>query len=158
MALTVAGVGFTTGFSQERDLRMAAGERAELAGYQFQFVGTEPRRGPNYLAERGTVLISRDGEPVAELHPEKRRYHARGDQLMTEAAIDANLWRDLYVALGEPLGEGAWAVRLHYKPFVRWIWLGAIWMAVGGGLAAADKRYRLGNRNPRAADTAVAAQ
>lgn len=156
VAATVAGIGITTVYSVERDLRMAPGQRAEVAGYQFQFTGTEPRRGPNYAAERGTVLVTRDDEPVAELHPEKRRYHARGEQLMTEAAIDANLWRDLYVALGEPLGGGAWAVRLHYKPGVRWIWLGALLMAAGGGLAAADKRYRLGRRQLRAAEPAAA--
>jgi cytochrome c-type biogenesis protein CcmF len=94
----------------------------------------------------------RDGDALAQLHPEKRRYNARRDQVMTEASIEAGLFRDLYVALGEPLANGAWAVRIHYKPFVRWIWLGGLLMALGGGLAAADKRYRAQRENASVPD------
>jgi len=146
LALSVAGVGLTSVYTEERDLRVAPGQQVQVAGYDFRFAGTEAARGPNYMAERGIVLVGRNGRALAELHPEKRRYNARRDQVMTEAAIDAGFSRDIYVALGEPLGEGAWALRIHYKPFVRWIWLGGLLMAAGGAVAAADKRYRLARR------------
>jgi cytochrome c-type biogenesis protein CcmF len=163
MAVTTLGIGLTTIYSEEHDVRMVPGSSDVVAGYEYRFEGTEPVRGPNYVGERGTVVVSHGDRVIATLHPEKRRYLARADQVMTEAAIDATLFRDLYVALGEPLdgpGEssGAWAVRLHYKPFVRWIWFGAIFMAIGGGLATADKRYRAAQRARDAvADNAVAA-
>ena len=153
-AVAVVGVGLTSAYTQERDLRMAIGEQVQFAGYDFLFSGTEPVRGPNYIAERGLISVSRDGKAIAELHPEKRRYNARRDQMMTEASIDAGLFRDIYVALGEPLENGAWAVRLHLKPFVRWIWFGGLLMGVGGALAAADKRYRL-RRNTQIASEAI---
>ena len=98
--------------------------------------------GPNYQGQRGTFSLWQGEKLIAELHPEKRRYHARSSQVMTEAAIDAGLMRDVYIALGEPVGKDAWAVRIHVEPFVRWIWLGAILMAIGGLLAICDKRYR----------------
>ncbi len=151
-AVTVVGVGLTTVYTQERDVRMAVGERVQVAGYEFKFDGTTAVRGPNYTAERGLISVMRDGDALAQLHPEKRRYNARRDQVMTEASIEAGLFRDLYVALGEPLANGAWAVRIHYKPFVRWIWLGGLLMALGGGLAAADKRYRAQRENASVPD------
>ena len=86
--------------------------------------------GPNYLAEQAVFEVTRDGQIIAGLVPEKRRYFASG-QIMTEAAIDASLWRDLYIALGEPIGEDAWAVRLQYKPMVRWLWLGSLMIGLG---------------------------
>jgi cytochrome c-type biogenesis protein CcmF len=122
---------------------MAPGDQAELAGYRFQFQGARSVKGANFSAEEGLMIITEQGKLIATLHPQKRSYAAQRGQMMTEAAIDNGLFRDLYVALGEPLAEGAWAVRLHYKPFVRWIWLGAILMSLGGALAATDKRYRL---------------
>jgi cytochrome c-type biogenesis protein CcmF len=145
-AVSVTGVGLTSAYTEERDLRLAIGEHTQLAGYDFLFAGTESARGPNYVAERGLIVVARDGKPLAELHPEKRRYNARRDQMMTEAAIDVGLFRDIYVALGEPLENGAWAVRLHYKPFVRWIWLGGLLMALGGAVTVSDGRYRLQRR------------
>ena len=98
-------------------------------------------RGPNYLADEATIKVSKDGRYLRHMTPQKRRYLAGGN-VMTEVALDPGLFRDLYVAMGEPLEDGAWAMRVHIKPFVRWIWLGAIFMAIGGGLAVADKRYR----------------
>ena len=100
-------------------------------------------KGPNYIADRGhfSVSDSQSGKQIAMLHPEKRIYLAK-NMPMTEAAIDPGLFRDLYVALGEPLEDGAWAVRIQIKPFVRWIWLGALLMAFGGILAILEKRYR----------------
>ena len=111
---------------------------------------------PNYVAARGTFRVTKDGREVTELFPEKRRYTAQGAQ-MTEAAIDPGFLRDLYVSLGEPLGDGAWTVRLYYKPFVDWIWGGCLLMALGGVLAITDRRYRPGlRREPAPGQTAAA--
>ena len=148
----IAGVTWTTGAGIERDVRLAPGEDAALAGYVFRFEGVSPHLGPNYQATRGAVHVSRGGEPVAVLHPEKRTYISQAEP-MTEAAIQPGFTRDLYVALGEPAGaDGAWTMRLQYKPLVRWIWLGPLMMAIGGLLAASDRRYR---RAPRPAPAAV---
>src|SRR5690606_16530048 len=123
-----------------------------LGGYRFVFEGTVGHVGPNYTAERGQVSVWRGDRPAAVLHPEKRVYHVQ-QAPMTEAGIQAGLTRDLFIALGEPLGGGAWAVRVHIKPFVRWIWIGALMMALGGLVAAADRRYRRAPRHPAAART-----
>jgi len=139
----IIGVTFTNAYSVERDLRMARGETREIAGYAFSFHGVGAHRGPNYQAMRGEFRV-RDGRRVITLRPEKRTYLVQKNP-MTEAAINAGLTRDLYVALGEPLGrggDGAWSVRIYYKPFIRWIWMGALLMALGGLLAASDARYR----------------
>ena len=140
-AAALAGVCFVSLLEEERVVRLAPGESAEVAGYEFRFDGVRDVAGPNYRALRARIEVTRGERPVAWLAPEKRTY-ASQPQPMTEAAIDPGFTRDLYAALGEPLGGGAWSVRLHYKPFVRWIWLGALLMAVGGSLAAADRRYR----------------
>ncbi|MFC7301145.1 heme lyase CcmF/NrfE family subunit [Cognatiluteimonas weifangensis] len=154
MTLAHAGVGvflvgalLTEGLSVQRELALAPGQSVTLAGHDFRFDGVQRRPGPNYIADHGTVQVLREGRAVNTLHPEKRSY-AAGGQIMTEAAIDAGFLRDLYVALGEPLGDGAWAVRVHVKPFVRWIWLGAALMALGGLVAATDRRFR--RREPAA--------
>ena len=141
-AACVIGVCLTSQYSQEQDLRMAPGDSLELAGYRFQFQGVRNITGPNFIGSEGIITVSRENTVLTTLYPQKRRYNAQQGQIMTEAAIDNGLWRDLYVALGEPLGSGAWAVRVHYKPFVRWMWLGALLMGFGAALAAVDKRYR----------------
>ena len=140
-AATLAGVCFVSVLEVEEIVRMAPGDSVTVAGYEFRFHGVRDVTGPNYRAQQAEIEVTRNGRPVSRLEPEKRTY-ASQSQPMTEAAIDPGLTRDLYVALGEPLGDGAWSVRLHYKPFVRWIWFGAVLMAVGGLLAAADRRYR----------------
>ena len=140
-AATLAGVCLVSVLEVEEVVRLAPGESTTVAGHEFHFVGVRDVAGPNYLAQRAEIAVTRNGRPVSLLEPEKRTY-ASQLQPMTEAAIDPGITRDLYAALGEPLGGGAWSVRLHYKPFVRWIWLGAILMACGGLLAAADRRYR----------------
>ncbi|MDF3936773.1 heme lyase CcmF/NrfE family subunit [Pseudomonas citronellolis] len=142
IAVCAIGVVLTSQFSAQRDLRMAPGETVELAGYQFAFEGTKHFEGPNFTSDKGTIRVTRDGNEVAVLHPEKRLYSVQRS-MMTEAGIHGSLTRDLYVALGEPLDNGAWAVRLHIKPFVRFIWLGGLLTALGGVLAALDRRYRL---------------
>ena len=145
LAVAVLGVALTTIYSVEKDLRMSPGGSHTVAGYDFRFDGVRLAQGPNYRAFEGILFVSQNGQPVAELHPQKRNYFSGGNT-MTEAAIDTGLFRDLYVALGEPLDKsnpnGDWAVRLQYKAFVVWIWLGALLMAIGGGIAVADKRYR----------------
>ena len=139
----IIGVTYTNAYSIEKDVRMSAGERFSVGGYEFRFNGVADARGPNYDALRGEFVVTRNQRRVVTLHPEKRTYRVQQNP-MTEAAIDPGFTRDLYVALGEPLagGNGAWAVRIYYKPFIRWIWLGALVMALGGLLAATDKRYR----------------
>ena len=140
-ACAIIGVCIVSQYTEQKDLRMEPGDQVTLAGYEFVFAGVSPVEGPNYRGDQGVIVVSDAGKVINTLRPEKRLYHA-GKQSMTEADIDAGLWRDLYVAIGEPLGGGAWAVRVHYKPFVRWIWLGAILMGLGGTLAASDRRYR----------------
>ena len=142
LAVATIGVGLVSAYGIERDIRMEPGVAVDVGGYQFEWLGSGPLRGPNYVSEQGRVRVSRNAREMTVLLPEKRRYLAQGEQLMTEAAIDPGLWRDLYVAMGEPLGDDAWAVRVQVKPFVRWIWGGALLMALGGVLAAADRRYR----------------
>ena len=140
-AAVVMGAVVVTQLSQEHDLRMAVGDSESLGGYRFQLTDLRKANGPNYAADQAVFFVSYEGEEVATLLPEKRRYFASG-QIMTEAAIDATTWRDLYVALGEPIGEDAWAVRLHYKPMVRWLWVGALLIGLGAMVTVIDRRYR----------------
>jgi cytochrome c-type biogenesis protein CcmF len=142
VAFFIIGVTFVTQFDVEQDIRMSPGQTVELGGYSFRFDGVKVVQGPNYRADRGTIHLSRDGADVAVLHPEKRTYLVQ-TKPMTEAGIDPGFMRDIYVSLGESLGGGDWSLRLYYKPFVRWIWLGGILIALGGLLAASDKRYRM---------------
>ena len=139
----IIGVTLTSLYNQEKDLRMAPGDIYSVAGYEFTFHGVRDFNVDNYVATRGGFTVrSESGDFKVDLFPEKRTYPVQ-TMPMTEAAIDAGLARDLFIALGEPLDkEGAWAVRIYYKPFIRWIWLGAIIMAVGGLFAASDRRYR----------------
>ena len=151
IAVFVIGATMVTAYETETFVLMRAGDTANASGYTFRFDGTRGVEGPNYTAVFGQLAVTRAGRPVAVLRPEKRRYHASG-QTMTEAAVDKGAFRDLYVALGDPTENGAWTVRLHYKPFVRWIWAGWVLMALGGLLAVTDRRYRLaGRRTPSVA-------
>ena len=142
LAVTVVGITLTSIYSVEKDVRLTPGDTYALGPYSFAFEGVTQYRGPNYLASQGTIVASKGGRVVATLYPSKRVYTTQG-MPMTEAGIDAGLFRDLFVALGDELDGGAWAVRLYHKPFVRWIWLGALIMALGGVLAATDRRYRV---------------
>jgi len=141
MGVFVIGVTLSSAFSVERDLHMRAGDSVEMNGYVFTLDSVTPVNGPNYRADRGQVTVTLDGEKVAQLSPEKRTYFVQ-TMPMTEASIDASLFRDLYVALAEQREEGGWAMRVYHKPFQRWIWLGPLLMALGGLLAAVDRRYR----------------
>ncbi len=143
VAVFIVGVTFTESMSLQKDLRMEQGDTISLGGYAFTFEGASSHQGPNYIAYEGAVsIIDPDGESIAVLTPQKRVYQVRG-MPMTEAGIDAGLFRDLFVALAEQLENGAWSLRIYYKPFIRWIWLGCILMALGGFIAVMDKRYRL---------------
>jgi cytochrome c-type biogenesis protein CcmF len=141
LVIAVIGIAATSISSIEQDLRMAPGDEVQVGDYAMRLTGVGDVEGPNYTAERGEVVVTRDGQFVARLFPEKRRYHA-SQMVMTEAAIDAGLSRDLYVALGEPLGDGAWSVRMQVKPLVRWIWLGGVMIALSGLVSLLDLRYR----------------
>lgn len=141
-AACIVGIVVVSQFAAEHDLKMSPGDTHQVAGYDFRFIEVVPVQGPNYQADEARFEVTRDGRFVARLAPQKRRYLASG-QVMTEAAIDPGLMRDIYVAMGEPIGEsGDWAMRLHYKPMVRWMWLGAIFMALGGFATVLDRRYR----------------
>jgi len=139
-AVSVLGIAITATQSVEEDVRMAPNEVTMLGSEEVRFLGVREVQGPNYVAQQGVFLVT-DGSHTFELRPEKRRYLAGGN-IMTEAGINAGLFADTYISLGESLGGGAWAVRLHYKPMVRWIWLGALMFAFGGMLAVMDGRYR----------------
>ena len=143
VAVFIVGVTLVNGYQSEADVKMSTRDYTTLAGHEFRFGGTQEIRGPNYVAARGTIEVRRDGQPVATLHPEKRVYTAQ-NMPMTEAAINRGVTRDLYVAMGEELSPGTWIVRIWYKPFVNWIWMGCVIMALGGLLAASDRRYRAG--------------
>jgi len=139
-AMTLLGVALTSQFSVEKDLRMSPGDTLILGDMEFRFDGVTMVHGPNYVAQQGTFIVT-DGDSRLILKPEKRRYAVSGN-VLTEAAIDPGFLRDVYVSLGEELDGGDWAVRLQIKPFVRWIWLGALFMALGGVIAVTDARYR----------------
>ena len=142
IAVFIVGISLTSLYSSEKDVRLAPGERFQLGGYEFIFNHVKRTEGPNYVAHEGNLFVNKDDERVAELTPQKRFYRAQSNP-MTEAAIDAGVTRDLFVALGEKLeNDNAWSVRLYHKPFIRWIWMGSLLMAIGGLLAACDKRYR----------------
>ena len=141
VAMTVWGIAFSQNYSVERDVRMSVGDTVQIADYDFTFKGISDANGPNYIGGKAQIDITRHGQPEATLFAEKRLYTV-SKMPMTEAAIDWGFTRDLYVALGEKLDNNAWALRLYYKPFIRWIWLGGLFMALGGLLCMFDRRYR----------------
>ncbi|HDR1333540.1 TPA: heme lyase CcmF/NrfE family subunit [Pasteurella multocida] len=143
VAMSVWGIAFSQNYSIERDVRMNVGDSVQIADYQFTFQGITEANGPNYLGGKAQVDIRRNGQVEAILFAEKRFYTV-SKMTMTEAAIDWGFTRDIYVALGENLGQDAWALRLYYKPFIRWIWFGGVFMALGGLLCMFDRRYRFG--------------
>ncbi|HUX63390.1 heme lyase CcmF/NrfE family subunit [Sulfuricella sp.] len=149
VAVAVIGVTMVSAYETERNVRMNVGDTVTLKGYTFLFKGAQDMDGPNYKAARGTLEVSRDGKPVTTLYPEKRTYTASG-MPFTESAIDYGFTRDLYTAMGESLDGGAWSVRLFHKPFVVWIWIGAVLMALGGAMSITDRRYRTSRKQGRA--------
>ena len=150
IGIFIFGVVFTSAFSDQKEAAVKTGQAVELAGYTFVLAGISNVQGPNYDAVRADVAVTRHGRAVTHLYPEKRVYTVQRNP-MTEAGIQSTLFRDLYVALGEAIGPDEWGLRVYYRPFVQWIWLGALLMSVGGVLGATDKRYRLQQRQAKAA-------
>jgi cytochrome c-type biogenesis protein CcmF len=142
LAVFVIGVTMVKGYESEQDIRVDLGQTLKIDGLDFRFDGAKAEMGPNYESMKGTFYISKNGKEVITLYPEKRFYPVQGS-VMTEASIAPGVIRDLYISLGEQLEGGAWSVRIYIKPFVQWIWAGAILMALGGILALIDKRYRI---------------
>ena len=142
VAMTVFGIAMSHNFSIEKDVRMREGDSVQILDYNFTFKGLKITDGANYQGGTADIEITRNGKLEATLHAEKRFYNV-SKMGMTEAAIDWGFTRDLYAALGEQLDDGSWGLRLYYKPFIRWIWLGGLFMALGGLLCMLDKRYRI---------------
>ena len=144
IAICVVGITMVKGYETEKDVRMTIGDTVEVGGYTLRLTGISQKTGPNYTADMGEVELIKNQQVLTTLHPEKRNYFS-STMPMTEAAIDSGLTRDVYVSLGEKLdstGQPAWAVRVYHKPFVPWIWVGCLFMALGGAMAVLDKRYR----------------
>lgn len=140
VAITVIGIAVSTGYGVQNDVRMVPGEKIILSGYAIKFLGESALQGPNYKGTQAHFSIEKNDKEIAIIHPEKRIY-AIGKMVMTDSAIDVNPIRDIYIALGEPLDKEAWSVRIYYKPFIRWIWMGGFFILLGGLLALVDKRY-----------------
>jgi cytochrome c-type biogenesis protein CcmF len=141
VGLFAIGVTVTQSYRIEKDVALKPGESVELKGYKFDFRSTREVEGPNYTAIESEMVVTREGREVATLHPQKRVYRVQ-TMPMTESGIEVDWNRDLFVAMGDDLGAGAWSVRVQYKPMVRFIWLGALVMALGGLIAISDRRYR----------------
>ncbi len=141
-AISIIGITLVSYYELERDIRMDVGETVSLGGYDFTFTDVKRADGPNYNADAGVFDVYKNGEKVVRLEPEKRLYTVQR-MPMTEAAIHSTITRDVFIAMGEPLDNGAWAIRIYIKPFVIWLWAGAVVMALGGVLSISDKRYRI---------------
>ncbi|NAZ69565.1 heme lyase CcmF/NrfE family subunit [Vibrio toranzoniae] len=142
LAVTVIGIAMVQNYSIERDVRLAPGESYQLEEYSFLFTGVRDKDGPNYDGYIADFEITKEGKYINTLHAEKR-FYTTAKSMMTEAAIDRGVTRDLYIAMGERLDDNkSWAVRIYYKPFVRWIWAGSLIMSIGGAIAISDRRYR----------------
>jgi len=141
MGLFVVGATIVTAFGVESDQALSPGQSIEVAGYTVEMESLDNVQGPNFSAIEAEIVIRKDGERVAMVHPQKRQYLVQ-KSWMTEAGIDAGWNKDLFVALGDQLGNNAWSVRVQYKPMIRFIWLGALVMALGGLIAVSDRRYR----------------
>jgi len=155
VGLSTLGITGVQSFKIEQDVALAVGDAASVGGYDFRLTALKDVRGPNFIAVEGEVVVSRDGRSVTTLYPQKRLYNSGGNP-MTEAGIEVGAGRDLFAALGDDLGQGRWSLRLQYKPLIRYIWLGALLIALGGGIAALDRRYRRSALSRAAAAGAVA--
>jgi cytochrome c-type biogenesis protein CcmF len=148
VAVFIAGVTVVTSYQSEKDVKMNIGDSVNAGGYDFRLNNLAQIQGPNYRAVRADIEVTRNGSPVAMMHPEKRAF-TTSQNVTSETAIDRSVWRDLYLSLGEEVEGGAWTVRVYHKPLVNWIWGGALLMAIGGGFAVTDRRYSLASRKQR---------
>jgi cytochrome c-type biogenesis protein CcmF len=149
VAVFIAGVTVVTSYQTEKDVKMNIGDTVSVGGYEFRLSNLAQYQGPNFQAVRADMEVTKDGEPVAVMHPEKRAFTVSGNAT-SETAIDRSVWRDLYLSLGDEIPGGGWTVRVYHKPLVNWIWGGALLMAIGGGFAVTDRRYALASRKQRA--------
>jgi cytochrome c-type biogenesis protein CcmF len=156
LGVFVLGVTMVRGYQTEHDVELRPGQTFALGRYEVRFEGVTQVRGPNYDAMAGRFALQKGGVTVTTMTSEKRLYRVQQNP-MTEAAIDRGLTRDVYIALGEDLGNGTWTARLYLKPFINWIWIGALLMALGGLLAVSDRRYRIKLRE-QAPQPALAAE
>ncbi len=149
----IIGVAMVESATYERDVRLTPQESVSVAGYDFTLLEVVSVKGPNWIADEARFTISKNGELIQEMAPQKRLYHRSG-QTMTQVALRPGLFKDLYIAMGEELdpASDAWSIRIHIKPFIRWIWGGALLLALGATLAATDRRYRLQQRQTAASD------
>ncbi|MDJ0711324.1 MAG: heme lyase CcmF/NrfE family subunit [Woeseiaceae bacterium] len=145
MGLFVLGVTIVSAFGVESDRALSPGASTDVSGFQFEMRELRNVTGPNYTAVEAEIEIRKNGEFVGTVRPQKRQYLVQQSP-MTEAGIRAGLDKDLFVALGDPLGNSAWSVRIQYKPLIRLIWLGCLIMALGGLIAVSDRRYRVNVR------------
>jgi cytochrome c-type biogenesis protein CcmF len=145
VAVFIAGVTVVTSYQSEKDVKMNIGDTVSVGGYQFRLNNLARIQGPNYQAMRADIEVTKDGSAVAMMHPEKRSFTV-AQNVTSETAIDRNVFRDLYLSLGDEVEGGAWTVRVYHKPLVNWIWGGALLMAIGGGFAVTDRRYALAAR------------
>ena len=156
--VTALGVAGVSALSVEKDVAMTVGDSTHVQGYDFYLQEFELIQGSNYDATRASIQVKKDGKLITTPYPQKRNYVV-SMMPMTEVGLRASLFNELYVALGEPIikdgkmDNNTWAVRVHVKPMVRWLWLGSIVMALGGVVAMLDKRYRMKKVNPKLAKT-----
>jgi cytochrome c-type biogenesis protein CcmF len=150
IGIFVIGVTLVKGMDTSNDVSMRVGDTASAGGYAFHFVELKEITGPNYTSTQGRFDVTYDGKTIATMLPEKRLYTVQ-QMPMTEAAIDRGFTRDLYVSLGEETANDTWVVRVQHKPFVGWIWAGCLIIALGGFLAASDRRYRMAARQRKQA-------
>ncbi|MDX6303374.1 MAG: cytochrome c-type biosis protein CcmF [Blastocatellia bacterium] len=145
VAVFIAGVTVVTSYQTEKDVKMNIGDTVSVGGYEFRLNNLAQYQGPNFQAVRADMEDTKNGAPVAVMHPEKRAFTVSGNAT-SETAIDRSVWRDLYLSLGDEVPGGGWTVRVYHKPLVNWIWGGALLMALGGGFAVTDRRYALASR------------
>jgi cytochrome c-type biogenesis protein CcmF len=155
VGIFIVGVTMVRGFDVESDVKMSTGDHLDIGGYSIRFKGVSESTGPNYVAVQADINVQRDGGDTFSMKPEKRLYKVQ-QMPMTEAAIDTGFLRDVYISLGEPLDDKTWTLRVYIKPFVDWIWGGALVMALGGLLAATDRRYRVSRVQSESAESGLA--
>ena len=131
MGIFIIVVTITSTYNIEEDRSARVGDTWEVGNYSFTFDDLRQVDGPNYQAQEASISVFENNKLLTQLLPQKRIYSVQQNP-MTEAAIDNRLSRDIFVALGEPLGDGSWSLRIQVKPLIRFIWLGAIIMALGG--------------------------
>jgi cytochrome c-type biogenesis protein CcmF len=138
-AICAIGIIITSAYSTQRDVRMSPHDLVTIGPYQVQFAGTKPLQGPNYNGHEGKFVVFKNAKIYGILNPQLRVYTVQ-KMALAKTAILIRPFHDLYIALGEALENDAWSMRIYYKPFVRWIWLGGILMLCGGIIAAMDRR------------------